>query len=313
MTATPPALWHYDDFWQKTKVFAERALLEDRDSEQFAVQHVLTLELLGRATLAFVHPVLLADAKAPVNMLAVFGKSKDSKPKSRSISEVWRICEQLIPEFTVAESHFASVLADRRNEEFHGSVLGFSGYTTNSWLADYYRLCKMLLGFQSKTLCDLFGEDEGTAAEKMLEAKFDKTRDSIQSEIMSKKSIWEALSQSEQKEKLRDSTLFSRLASRADTSFAKCPVCSNNGLLRGELISTTPSKIEEGRIMVLRVYLPSRFDCCCCLFTVDKLAHLSAIDLGHQFTVRSRDNPIEYFGIEPSDFEEVYAEEFGDD
>ena len=93
-------IWSYDSLWQKTKTYVDRALAQERESDEFALWSALTLEFLARATLARVHPALLADPRTGANLLHVFGYGTLDSPKSIMAKTVFERCRVIVPEFT---------------------------------------------------------------------------------------------------------------------------------------------------------------------------------------------------------------------
>ena len=91
-----PDIWTFDPIWQKSKVFMDRALEADRDGPLFPHWAALSLELLGRATLARVHPVLLADPREPENLFYALGLGVRGIPRSVPAKTVFARCQRLI-------------------------------------------------------------------------------------------------------------------------------------------------------------------------------------------------------------------------
>ena len=162
--------WSYDSLWQKTKLYVQRALEAEREGPLFPFWAILALELLGRATLAKVHPALLADPQQGENILHAFGYGAAKNPKSVSAKTVFLRCKEIVPNFTEQDVKICMGMIERRNEELHAGAPAFEDLPTQLWLADYFRLCQLLLSSQDLTLVDLFGQEETSAAEEMIQA-----------------------------------------------------------------------------------------------------------------------------------------------
>src|ERR1700692_464367 len=103
--ANPQSLWTHDLLWSKARAYVEKALEAPRDDDLFPFWASLALEFLARSALAYVHPVLLAEAMDSDgrNLLHALGfepKVKNFVPKSIQTSDVLARCEQIVPDFT---------------------------------------------------------------------------------------------------------------------------------------------------------------------------------------------------------------------
>jgi len=139
--------WSYEALLDKAVVNAKRAFEgENRESELFAFWATLSLEFLGRAVLAKIHPSLLADPQTPESVLYACGVSSPKQAKSVAAKTVFLRCKIIVPGFSEADFGLCMMLMDRRNEELHSGIPGFEDLNLERWLADYYRIVKKLLG-----------------------------------------------------------------------------------------------------------------------------------------------------------------------
>src|SRR4051812_5552017 len=76
-----PMLWTQDALWAKAKTYVGKALAQDREGADFPLFASHALEFLARATVASVHPALLADPKEDSNLLYVFNLRPQKKEK----------------------------------------------------------------------------------------------------------------------------------------------------------------------------------------------------------------------------------------
>lgn len=61
--------WTKDALFTKAKLYAEKAFQEEKDSPFYGVFMTFSLELLSRAAIANIHPVLLAEQDAKQDRL----------------------------------------------------------------------------------------------------------------------------------------------------------------------------------------------------------------------------------------------------
>lgn len=161
--------WSEDLFWNKATLYMARASSEQREGPLFAFWSILGLELLARAALAKVHPVLLADPlEGGDTIFYALGYGATKPPKSIPIRTVLARCQRVVPDFTKTEVDLCITWVNRRNEEVHTGAAAFEGWSTGLWLAEFYRICSLLVRFQGKELADLFGDEEGNGAKVMI-------------------------------------------------------------------------------------------------------------------------------------------------
>lgn len=100
--------WTYEKLWLKAKLYLQKALAEDREGETFPLWASISLEFICRATLAKIHPVLLADPREGENILYVFGYQKKPNyiPISIPTKTVLERLEVVVPNFTNNEKDF---------------------------------------------------------------------------------------------------------------------------------------------------------------------------------------------------------------
>ena len=163
--------WSYDSLLAKSKLYLGRALAVDRESAMFPFWSSLALEFIGRATLAKIHPVLIADPREGSNILHAFGfPPTKGSPKTIGAKTVFLRLQKIVPEFTPKEELFCHLLTEKRNEELHTGTPAFENYNTNNWLPHYYAAINILFKHQELTLEEMLGEKEAHTALEMIES-----------------------------------------------------------------------------------------------------------------------------------------------
>lgn len=291
----------------------ERALNVPRDDDLFPFWASLSLELLARATLSHVSPVLLAEAVEPDgrNLLHALGltpKIKNFVPKSLQTSDVLTRCEQVVPNFTKDLEIFCRGLTNKRNEELHSGSLPFAQLQNHTWLPRFYEAATVFLKFQSKTLSDFVGPEEATAAEKMLTAVADEAAKSVQKLINAHLEVWKNKNQIE-----RDAlALSAKNAARPWRGHVvDCPACGSQALLNGEEIRQQAPVLENEELVVRSLMLPNELVCEACGLTVRSHNQLYAAGLGSQYTNTATFDPVEFYAEqhEPNDGEPEFNNE----
>lgn len=228
MTTT---IWDFDVLWEKTKLYVARAAREEQEGALFPFWSILALELLARSVLASIHPALLADPREGPHLLYAFGYGQPERARSVQASTVFKRCGVVIDDFTEGDVNGAIGLIDLRNEELHTGGTPFAGLKTGVWLADYYRLCQILLRALGKDLQDLFSDEEAAAAETMIAAAAEALEHEVRQLIADTKAAFEQLLPEEKAEQLaRSAAVTAELTSRAvlpaELGFViDCPAC----------------------------------------------------------------------------------------
>jgi hypothetical protein len=308
-------IWSYDTLWQKAKLYARRTLEEDRDDPAFALWSTLALEFVARATLAHLHPALLADPREPENIHYAFGFRTEKSPKSIPAKALFARCEVTVASFTSAERKFAMTLIERRNEELHSGTPAFHDFPSGLWLSEYFRVCQILLDAQGKKLGHLIGGEEAKVARKMIRATQTDIRSNVFKEIAKHRDAFDSLDPSDQDEKRENSRLHARASAlgRPLSQRLRCPACPGYGLQTGQRVRAAEPVADEDSILIRTVVLPTRFDCYCCGLRLGSHAEVHFADLGDQFTTSSYLEPSEFYGLEyPPDASDYYDEYFNE-
>ncbi|AFC26260.1 hypothetical protein [Saprospira grandis] len=310
------SVWDYDALWEKAKIYAQKSLIEDREGIMFPFWSTLTLEFLGRATLAKVHPVLLADPRDGSNILYVFGYlNSNSSPKSIPAKSVFDRCQKIVSNFTKKEFVNCLALIDRRNEELHSGKGAFENYPTRIWLSNYYHVCKILLEFQEKELEDLFGRDEADAANKMIIESDKSLITEVNSRIAHQRKEFFSLSAEDQTQNIEHAQKVIQSTYAPYSKIVECISCKSDSLIKGEPISVTDAKLFEDEIIQKINILPTNFTCFACGLKLTNHNELQVAEYGGQYSVTDYHDPAEYHGIDLSseDFDLDMLFDYGND
>lgn len=291
--------WAYEKLWLKAKLYLQKALAEDRESETFPLWASISLEFICRAALAKVHPVLLADPREGENILYVFGYQKKPNyiPISIPTKTVLERLEVVVPNFTNNEKDFCKEITTKRNAELHSGTLGFSEYQTKKWLSKYYKTLKILLDYQEKSLTDLLGDDEAEAAKEMIKERDTTLEKKVKDRVSRHNKAFSALSEETRLERI---SLSKQLKWTIKGNYKKeenCPSCSNQGVIMGKLISISDGKAGDYEIIQNLNVLPTEFKCFCCDLELSNHLELDVLEMGGQYKVEEIFDPKEYFDM----------------
>jgi hypothetical protein len=302
-----------DSLWQKAKLYARRATAAAPGDPTFGLWATLALEFLARSSLASVHPALVADPTEPQYLLYAFGYRTDRAPRSIAAKAVFARCEAIIPAFTDTERKFSMGLIERRNAELHSGEPAFHDHPSSQWLAEYHRVCEILLGFQGRSLGHLIGADEAKTARRLIRAADSNVKGKVLSEIAQRRTAFDDLAPNVQSKLRREAGLQARanVLERALSQRIRCPACASFGATWGQRVRSGEPLAEEDTVVIRTVVLPTRFVCYACELRLNTHAQLHFAGIGDQFTVNEYTEPSDFYGLyqpEPEDYGEYMNE-----
>jgi hypothetical protein len=144
--AETPTEWRAKALYDKAALYAERIFRKDTDDGEKALWSALALELVARAALANISPVLLADTKQEGNLDYAIGlpvKLAKFKPTSISMEQVFKRLNKSLPDFI--EEHRESCIKHTgyRNAELHSGDAPFDAL--KNWEGPYYQAVEIPL------------------------------------------------------------------------------------------------------------------------------------------------------------------------
>lgn len=163
------APYDHQALWSKAKVFLNRAMdpAPGRSFDEQALWASAALELLAKAALARVSPLLIAEpTEEGKNILIATGLIKDTAQfTSVSASTVFKRCQMAFRPFSAPN---ALKYASARNEYLHGSSVGFMTLPPQAWWPRYWALALILVTAQDRQIEDLVGPDRALTVETYL-------------------------------------------------------------------------------------------------------------------------------------------------
>lgn len=316
-------IWDSDVLWEKTKLYVARAAGEEQEGALFPFWSILALELLARTVLASVHPALLADPQVGANLLYAFGYGQPERLRSVPAATVFRRCAVVVDDFTEGDVNGAIALIELRNEELHSGGTPLAGLKTGVWLADYYRLCEILLGALDKELSHLFTEEEARAAETMIAAAAEALESEVKQYLADVRSAFQELESEEQKRRLaRAAAMTDELAGRAvlpaDIGVViDCPACGGRAWVSGEFVRAGEPQAGEEFIVQEIVKIPTGLECASCGLKLSGHGRMHVIGHGGLFTGQIEEDPASFYNIEfdisEVDLSELYEDDYGND
>ncbi|WP_209559448.1 hypothetical protein [Frigoribacterium sp. PvP032] len=159
--------WDSEALWLKSRMFVNRAMDPDREFEEQAFWAAAALELLGKAALVRISPMLIAHpdddgrsillASGAVDYTGIFG--------SVQAKAIWSRCARVFRTFNEAE---ARKIAAGRNGYIHSTGVGFDAIPQAVWWPRYWAQAFILVEHLDRTIVDLVGPSRSLLVTKYL-------------------------------------------------------------------------------------------------------------------------------------------------
>lgn len=288
----------HQSLFDKSKVYISRALDQDENDDEtsFQLWAALSLELLGKAALAKVHPSLIADPVDVGSLFAACGRPFSTTRKSITAKTLFERLIHLSKDFQGQEKDFCMEIIHRRNAELHSGELPFTGMRKDAWLNKFWRISTVILRMQDKSLVEWLGTQRAEAANKQLR------QEDVVNSVVLKLTIHKNkfLSQHDTREKVEHAKIlaamfqanggkqFKHLSADAFENI-ECPACHNTGVLSGkewDAEYTGEADDDEPWMELVQIsYSTVGFSCAACELELVGRDELDAADLDSEFLV----------------------------
>ncbi|MET7574965.1 hypothetical protein ABZT04_41860 [Streptomyces sp. NPDC005492] len=226
----------HDALWTKAKLFLNRAMDDDaRSFDEQALWAALALELLAKAALARVSPLLIAEPNEEgTNLLIASGLVKgEARFTSVRAKTLMARCHKAFKPFDQAE---AMKIINGRNEYLHSSGTGFMSIPSHSWWPRYWAQAAVLVTALDRDMEELVGSLREIEVTKHLERNAKNIEQRTEALIERAK---------QRRQQWLDGSLPAKVAAEWKTAqylsatmshseAATCPACESTGLLEGE-------------------------------------------------------------------------------
>jgi len=298
--------WSSESLYNKAKLFALRAHDSSIDSELFGIWMSFSLELVARAAIAHVHPVLLADPREPDNLQYAFGMNPEKKPHSIPAKALFTRCSTFVGGFTDTMATDCLKLMDKRNSELHSGAAAFVGIANASWLPRTYEVLEILLKHLKRDFEDFLGSEYAQLALESLANRRDTIKREVHEALAAAKKYFENVSPT-QRPAVTQGMLITWMREHRLNRETKCPACGSQAAIGGEIVGRNPVRVEEDRISREIRILPTLLMCPHCDLVLKGFQQLNEAGAGSVYTLYEEQDPIEYFGIIPEELVDVDA------
>ena len=300
-----PEAWNFDALYSKALLYSEKMHEQDAGSRDHILYSCISLELMLRASLSRVSPLLLVETSNTnwSHLFAALGFEPIEKkyvPRSISVSHVIERLAKIYPEFSKEHQDFCKIHTERRNSELHSGENSFSRIKETSWLPNYYQAVNILLSSMDKGLTDILTDDELATSLKRIDALNDKNSDEAQKIVLAHKQVWSNKSDSSRKNAGKQALVW---AKKQDGHRVNCPSCNSVGLLYGEPASSPKRSMEEDNVVEKFESLPTSFECIACDLKLSGLSKLTAVGLGERFQTKETFDFADFYEMQDSHYE----------
>ena len=162
--------FEHEALWNKSKIFIDRALVarDGGDELGFHLWASMSLELLGKAALASVHPALVADPSHFTSLLSACGRPVGTSRRTVTAKTVFERLRTISNAFDDKMMRECMVMADRRNAELHSGQSPLVGLDQRGWVPAMWRSAAVILNIQQQSLAEWLGSDEAERVDAII-------------------------------------------------------------------------------------------------------------------------------------------------
>lgn len=231
------APYDHEALWVKAKLFINRAMDDDgiRSFDEQALWASLALELLAKAALARISPVLIAEpTEEGANVLAALGLIKGAGQfSSVRAKTVLARCHRAFRPFDLKEAaHFT----EARNEYLHGPGVPFLAIPESIWWPKFWAQIDVLVNAMDRDMEDLVGPDREPLVDRHLAQNKKNIEDRTEALITRAR---------QRLEQHRAGTMTSKMLAEWNSvgdltarlryqAPGECPACERDGVIEGE-------------------------------------------------------------------------------
>ena len=286
----------YEPLWNKSRTFIRRALVA-RDAgrfDDFCLWCAVSLELLGKAMLARVHPALVIDPQDADSLFLACGKAFTVDPRTIIAKTVFARIARLSKDFDKTQVAFCMLMMGRRNADLHSGELPYEGLNPDTWASKFWRAAELMLQANDMSLNDWVGEVEAARAAELINLASTVLEQAVEARIETHRVRFEeAYATDESKTQVRQQARGGRLVRAMD--FGKhagdtlmsetCPACQCDGLLSADRWTEEEGQIDwEAGIEIVKVhYTTLAYRCGVCKIRFDGQEELSHSHLTLEF------------------------------
>jgi hypothetical protein len=294
--------------WLKARLFINHAMDGDepRGFDERALWASLALEMLGKAALARVNPLLIAAPNEEgTHLLAASGLvAGDGPVMTVQASTIFKRCARAFRPFSASE---AIAIGNNRNAYLHSGVASFTPVPETAFWPAFWSQAVILVLAQDRVIEEFVGADRVDQVETHLARNRQHVQQRVEALLGRARQQLELIASGNAPERIaaafrRDSDLRASLLHSTEVA---CPACGANATLEGDLEAGHEMTYEQVAEDDFEVYVDVRvwsdyLSCQHCRLVLDGAELLDAAGVQADFEVQG----------DPADFVEA---EYGND
>lgn len=241
--------WDPDALFLKAKMFVNHAMDDEgRQFDEQALWASLALELLAKAALARVSPVLIAVPTEEGHSLLVASGLVDGDVRFTSVQArtLFARCARAFKPFSEKES---KAIAAARNEYLHSAAPAFTPMPPDAWWPRFWAQAQILVNACDRALEDLVGSDRVGMVEDHLtknKQNIEHRREMLIERARQRLGLYQSgqmrAPEAQQWDQYRPGDLSAGLSHSAA---AECPSCGMEGRVEGENVESARHAFEQ--------------------------------------------------------------------
>jgi hypothetical protein len=295
------APYDHEALWIKAKLFINRAMDIDeiRSPDERSLWAALALELLAKAALAKVSPLLIAEpTEEGVNLLIASGLIEaDARFTSVRAKTLFLRCQRAFRPFDLTE---AMGIVNGRNEYLHGGGVGFATLPDSVWWPKFWAQAIILVSALDKDIDEFVGSARKHLVDKHLEQNAKNVEHRTEALIGRAKQRLLQMKSGVLPAKIvaewrpgRDLS-----AGLSYSTSAACPACGNEGVLEGDSVLSADINYPQGgdeydEVSVTLDISSDYFSCPICHLVLDGYQYIGEAELPLSFEAEG--DPSDYY------------------
>lgn len=294
--AIAPAL-SSEALWGKSKKYITRALAAKArgDRGEYQLWASLSLELVGKAALAKIHPCLVADPQSYISMFAAAGKNVGTDIKTIIAKTLFERLTHISTRFDKKTQEFCTNLSLKRNAELHSGEASFEATEASSWEGRYWHTVDVILQSMDSNVENWLGADHSRAPKELLEEYTHALREAAKVRVETAADAFKELPKKEREDAHSRAKRMSHWDVRAAFRYhwsmildETCPACKSRAFIAAVTIYEEISEEEDpdtGEELVDVTLGAEEFHCPSCELHLNSREEIEAVEMDVERTV----------------------------
>ncbi|MBF0180037.1 MAG: hypothetical protein HQM03_08440 [Magnetococcales bacterium] len=271
-----------DAIFGKSKAYIGKALARksNKDLDEYQLWASLALELLGKGSLAKIHPSLIVDPQNSESLLAASRINISADIKTITATTLFERLRRIIPSFDEAVKKFCVSIALRRNAELHSGDTPFRSMRLDAWEKQYWHASQIILHHMDSSLDDWLGVSQAQSPKVIIKLAAEAKYHAVTVRVERAGEEFKALPKRDREERLMTAQRIRPNNYKNYFTFlddhvwkSRCPACEGKALITGVRIDEDIVDVysDEDRTweQVETYYSAEQFSCPSCNLFLD--------------------------------------------